>query len=100
MKSLVVYRIHYLRAAARYDRWAEEEVVTAHEMVWSRNYFQHRADVWTANADGPLAVTPGHTCYALRQSAFWKKLATTAWTMFKVVNPRVKQVFGADQGND
>lgn len=91
-----VYRIHWLRAKARHDRWNEELMVTGYEMVWTRRYFEDRAHRWQKIIETPAGcVTQGHRCYALRQVAFWSKLASVSWSIFKQVNQTVDRIFGA-----
>lgn len=92
---MAVYRIHWLRAKARAARWGEELNITSHEMVWTRRYFEGRAEKWLELVKGPMSVTEGHTCYALRQALFWTKLARVSWSVFKEINRDVQQVFGA-----
>lgn len=93
-----VYRIHYLRADARYRRWREEETILSYEMVWTRRYFEHKAAVWKHHARGPKATTPGHRAYAYRQVAFWTKMASVAWNVFRTVNEDVEGIYGAAPG--
>lgn len=91
----LVYRIHWLRAKSRADRWEEELRLAEYEMVWTSRYFLHRADTWLAQVQAPSSATEGHKCYARRQAAFWKKLYQVSWAVFKEVNATVTEVFGA-----
>lgn len=91
----IVYRIHYLRADARYKRWREEETIIGYEMVWTRRYFEYKAAAWKQHARGPKSITAGHRAYAFRQVSFWEKMASVAWNVFRMVNEDVESVFGA-----
>lgn len=64
-------------------------------MVWTRRYFEHRAASWKQHAKGPYSVSEGHRAYAFRQVAFWEKLASVTWRVFKMVNKGVERVYGA-----
>lgn len=41
-----VYRLHWLRARARFNRWKEELMLTKYEMQWSVRYFMFQAHRW------------------------------------------------------
>ena len=36
-----VYRVNWLRAKARFDRWDEEDEIVRSEMRWTLLYFEH-----------------------------------------------------------
>jgi hypothetical protein len=42
----IVYRVHWLKAKARRDRWAEEVTLLVNEMDWTLGFFEHRASEW------------------------------------------------------
>lgn len=64
-----VYRVNYIRAKARRDRWLEEFKLVPREMHWTMLYFQRRAETW----DGlGYETTPGKQCYARRQAGMWR----------------------------
>lgn len=42
-----VYRIHWLKAKARRDRWEEEEKLIPEEMGWTVNFFRGQAAWWS-----------------------------------------------------
>lgn len=80
----IVYRVHWLRARARHERWKEEWDVTSHEMGWTVNFLAHKASMWKrwahkAHRDG----RPGHECYAKRQEAFWLSMKDNAIQSFQ-----------------
>ena len=71
-----VYRVHWLQAKARKDRWNEEIMLLEAETGWTRAFFTLKADKWNAlkkeggeNGDHRLA------CYAARQNDLYHKLA-------------------------
>lgn len=84
-----VYRVHWLRAKARRDRWAEEKLIVRHEMDWTVLYFVRQAEVWVSRMLSADEVTqPGHRCYAARQVNMWKKFAEQAKDAFgRVAGP-------------
>jgi hypothetical protein len=96
--TLAVYRIHWLQAKARHDRWQEELSLTEHEMVWISRFFRFKANEWKdrAMAAGNEGKA-GHAAYGLRQSIQWGKMEDVAWKVFKVVNPTVSSVWGAQE---
>src|SRR4051812_10275659 len=60
-----VYRISWLRAKSRQDRWNEELSMTSHEMVWVVLWFQRRSAVWRSRAASELPNgSPGLAAYA------------------------------------
>jgi hypothetical protein len=90
----LVYRVHWLRANARHQRWVEELSITSHEMTWIPRYFLHRAEVWIRHLKNITA--PGAVAYTKRQAANWSEMAAVSMRIFKVVNPRVADVWGFD----
>ena len=73
--SQEVYRVHWLRAKARKDRWNEELVLLEAETGWTRAFFKSKADEW--NALRKEAVEEGNhglDCYATRQNDLYHKL--------------------------
>jgi hypothetical protein len=49
---MIVYRVHWLKAKARRDRWAEEATLLGHEMDWTFAFFQKQAFKWRERALG------------------------------------------------
>jgi hypothetical protein len=99
-----VYRVHWLKAKARRDRWSEESTLLSDEMDWVLRYFQTQAACWHDRAtsasggdndkldlidrasvgivgQGP-ALSRGHRCYALRQENMWCKFSEAARLKF------------------
>lgn len=80
----LVYRVHWLRAFARAERWKEEMTLTAHEMTWTLASFGHRADRWKAySSSSKIAGKFGHQYYANRQESFWRGMAVSATQSFQ-----------------
>ena len=82
----IVYRIHWLRAKARYDRSREDVCLLRHEMTWTINYFVHRSSSWQALSHGmdPM-LQPGHISYASRQMSMWTAFADKARVVFSLL---------------
>ena len=49
--SILVFRVHWLRARAQRSRWAEELVLVQHEMGWTIAYYMHMATIWKTRCD-------------------------------------------------
>ena len=69
----LVYRVNWLRAKARYDRWKEELEIVKHEMKWTILWFEHQLKEWMDRLNGSIKEDkPGHIAYAEKQVAMWK----------------------------
>jgi hypothetical protein len=102
---MAVYRVHWLKAKSRRDRWQEEEILLASEMEWTELFFRHRASRWKTLAAETSAIashnanssqlqgatthsisefrhSKGHVCYALKLENMWKRLAQQAAVQF------------------
>jgi hypothetical protein len=95
-----VYRVHWLKAKARRDRWQEERILLASEMQWTELFFRHRGSRWktlaaessaiiASHADGSethskneFRHSKGHVCYALKVESMWNRLAQQAAVQF------------------
>ncbi len=75
-----VYRVNWLRAKARHDRWVEEISMLKSEMGWTINYFDHEKKVWGKRAE-QSGGKEGHVAYALKQSVMWDRFGQDARTM-------------------
>ena len=104
---MAVYRVHWLKAKARRDRWREEQILLASEMQWTELFFHHRASQWKAlTAESSAAAShggncsqsdsrmpletenrrsEGHICYALKLESRWNRLAQQAAVKFSAV---------------
>jgi hypothetical protein len=79
----LVYRVNWLRAKARVDRWMEEETLVKYEMDWTVQWFQNQADMWRKRSnreDGSLP--PGHKSYGVKQEKLWKAFLQKASQRF------------------
>ena len=63
----LVYRVNWLRAKARYDRWGEEIKTLKDEMIWTLLFFNFQRKEWEKRAT--MTKQGGHKAYALRQAA-------------------------------
>jgi hypothetical protein len=90
-----VYRVNWMRARSRLDRWKEELAITNREMVWVLRWFETRRAEWVARAEASVNGGPsGSVSYACRQAAGWKELRDASGDVFHRVNPSLEQVFG------
>ena len=76
-----VYRVSWLRAKARHERWSEEHILIPNEMNWTRLFFLNKVKEWAELKD--LAPDkPGHVCFAEEQVNIWRQLAFRATKAF------------------
>lgn len=69
----LVYRVNWLRAKARQDRWSEELQIVRHEMKWTILWFQHQIKEWKDRLKRSVQENEkGHIAYAEKQVAMWK----------------------------
>ena len=47
---MAVYRVHWLKAKARRDRWLEERTLLSNEMDWAVAFFKTQATSWDVRA--------------------------------------------------
>lgn len=78
MLSLSVYRVNWLRAKCRRDRWAEELVLATSELEWTKLYHQNRARAWRERARLAGSENDVLRFYALRQAKTWELLQSQA----------------------
>ena len=78
--NCTVYRVNWLHAKARKERWEEEMELVMSEMNWTVNCFCHHERVWKQRAEE--AKSPGHMAYAWKQSQTWGKWARVAEDTF------------------
>ena len=68
----LVYRVNWLRAKARVDRWQEELILVKHEMQWTLLWFQYQANLWRERSERVESILPtGHKSYAKKQEKLW-----------------------------
>ena len=76
-----VYRVNWLRAKARKERWEEEMELVTSEMDWTTNCFQHHEELWKQRAE--KTTSPGHKAYAWKQGSTWETWAKRAEETFR-----------------
>ncbi|KAG1828201.1 hypothetical protein EV424DRAFT_1344918 [Suillus variegatus] len=75
------YRVNWLKAKARYDRWSEELKLVQHEMCWTVWWFQKQESEWRARADE--SIKNGHRAYAEKQASMWAEFAAEGMKSFQ-----------------
>ena len=81
----LVYRVNWLRAKARVDRWIEEETLVKHEMKWTTLWFKNQADLWRERSKrGDVDLPPGHKSYATKQLKLWNAFHRKACERFNL----------------
>ncbi|KAI5993177.1 hypothetical protein EDC04DRAFT_2613445 [Pisolithus marmoratus] len=73
------YRINWLKARARRDRWKEVSLVR-HEMLWTGLWFEYHKKMWEQRA--LQSTEPGKEAYANKQMGLWSDFASKARLMF------------------
>ncbi|KAI6042083.1 hypothetical protein EDC04DRAFT_2601224 [Pisolithus marmoratus] len=74
------YRINWLKARARRDRWKEEVSLVRHEMLWTGLWFEYHKKMWEPRA--LQSTEPGKEAYAKKQMGLWSDFASQARLMF------------------
>ncbi|KAI6023456.1 hypothetical protein EDC04DRAFT_2934178 [Pisolithus marmoratus] len=74
------YRINWLKARARRDRWKEEVSLVRHEMLWTGLWFEYHKKMWEQRA--LQSTEPGKEAYANKQMGLWSDFASKARLMF------------------
>ena len=84
MCGMIVDRVNWLRARARYLRWNEEVTILQHEMRWTVLWFGKQRAIWD-NRLGKASVTQstGHQAYAARQAYLWSQCVAAAQEEFR-----------------
>lgn len=77
----LVYRVNWLRAKARYNRWVKEEELIRHEMLWTVLYHRHEGKSWEGHADS--SSEEGKKAYAHQKVLLWASLEREASIAFK-----------------
>ena len=84
----LVYRVNWLRAKARVDRWHEELMLVKHEMHWTTLWFQHQAEVWSEHSKSEHSDLPvGHKAYAAKQQKLWSTFHQRSSEKFVIYIP-------------
>ncbi|KAG2005829.1 hypothetical protein CC2G_002197 [Coprinopsis cinerea AmutBmut pab1-1] len=82
-----LYRVNWLRAKSRADRWKEEHTLLTCEMEWVPNYFAFKEDECKAWATLTRDL-PGHRAYASRQANMWRLMGVHAEKAFAEVKAK------------
>jgi hypothetical protein len=81
----LVYRVNWLRAKARVDRWVEELVLVKHEMQWTIRWFQYQANLWRERSEREEGSLPiGHKAYAKKQRKLWNEFERKSSERFEL----------------
>ncbi|KAI5886256.1 uncharacterized protein SCHCODRAFT_02672509 [Schizophyllum commune H4-8] len=80
-----LYRVSFLQAKCRLERWEEEERLVSHEMLWTRLAFKKQQGTWQAAGDAARSSTEGAgwAAYAYNQADMWGSLATECVAKFQ-----------------
>jgi len=113
--NVTVYRVHWLKAKSRRDRWREEHIILTSEMQWTELFFRHRASCWktlaaessdfvssndanSAQSQGSqthskseFRHSKGHVCYALKLESMWNRMAQQAVARFSAAKAQPRQ---------
>ena len=81
----IVYRVNWLRARARAQRWDEEKVIVAKEMDWVIRTFGFMREAWEERARKMGDEKLGHKAYAMKEAERWQRWAETARVEFAKV---------------
>jgi hypothetical protein len=74
-----VWRVSWLRAKARQERWMEEYITVRGEMGNTIRYYEEMMEQWEKRAQASENdQLPGHSSYAHRQANMWKSLMIEA----------------------
>ncbi|KAK7685247.1 hypothetical protein QCA50_011610 [Cerrena zonata] len=77
-----MYRVNWLRAKSRRDRWAEEKTLLQSELECTHRYFLYHMEQWKTRS---LNTTAGFECYALQQAYMWHNFARQAEGALNVI---------------
>ncbi|KAF6743574.1 hypothetical protein DFP72DRAFT_858661 [Ephemerocybe angulata] len=73
-----VYRVNWIRAKSRADRWSEEVTILGHEMEWFLRFCKYQEDKCLGWAElEEVGMSDGHSAYAHRQADMWIHALTT-----------------------
>ena len=76
-----MYRISWLRAKARKERWQEERILLESEMHWVTNYFKYKSDEWKKLG---TQTEDDKKCCAFGRSELWRHLYNHAKAEFDI----------------
>ncbi|KAG2035934.1 hypothetical protein BDR03DRAFT_867156, partial [Suillus americanus] len=75
------YRVNWLKAKARWQRWEEELSLVRHEMGWTVSWFKYKKEEWEQRLH--KATKHGHQAYAQWQVLLWERFLLNAQNSFK-----------------
>lgn len=85
-KYFLVYRVNYLTAKARRDRWQEEKLILEKEQIWTCTFFQHQQTAWEKRGEIAKQVRQwnweGLYAYSQKQAKMWLGLRLGAEEAF------------------
>ena len=89
MYTLSVYRVNYLKAKARRNRWEEERMILKKEQVWTVSFFERQVHIWEARGESATQVggwnSEGLTAYSKKQMKMWLRLKLHAEEEFSKI---------------
>ncbi|KAH6908105.1 hypothetical protein BKA70DRAFT_1372112 [Coprinopsis sp. MPI-PUGE-AT-0042] len=85
-----LYRVNWIKAKCRAERWKEEHILLSAEMEWVLNFFESQQDKCKAWAN-LTRDRPGHYAYARRKSDMWRLLGVHAEGMFDKTRRRIEK---------
>ncbi|KAL4074103.1 hypothetical protein J3A83DRAFT_4090326 [Scleroderma citrinum] len=69
------YHVNWLRTKALCEQWKEEVQLLSCERQWTRNYFDHRVQLWTdQHSQAILEGNAGLACYSAKQCQMYGRL--------------------------
>ena len=74
----IVYRVNWLRARARAQRWSEEKEIVKKEMEWVIRTFRYMESIWETRGKNIESGKLDHKAYAAKETDRWYRWAETA----------------------
>ena len=88
--TFAVYRIAWLRAKQRQDRWHEEIQQCAADLLMAKNWFKYQQNMWLQKAENAKQSNDnGCACYAYRKANMWRIFYSNA----AAYNPCIDQYY-------
>ena len=87
----LVYRVNWLRAKSRRDRWTEEFELLTSEMTWVKLYYDKQAETWKERAIATTHNQGNATYYALKQQNTWELFRSQAENALKLMTKVVEK---------
>src|SRR5712664_3322005 len=85
-KTLQVYRVNWLRAKARMDRWQEEVTLVQNETRWMHLWLEYHGKIWEGREkESEQEGLKGHACYAWKQVQMLARMANEAMDVYSRV---------------